>query len=118
MINYHDILYFNYQDKRWNMVGEEYSGLDWLDSSPKPTQEELDSLQNATEIKKAQIICKKQAKTFLQDTDWATLSDVTTGTPKLANQSDFVAYRSAIREFIVNPVANPTFPTVPTAVWE
>ena len=62
--------------------------------------------------------CKQQAKTLIQATDWASLADVTTGTPKLANQSDFLAYRSAIRELIVNPVENPTFPTIPTAVWE
>jgi len=117
MINYGDILTLNYADKQWSLTGYDYSGLNWLDSSPKPTQAELDALASATTTKKAQNICKQQAQSLIQATDWSTLADVTTGTPKLTNQADFIAYRSAIRELIVNPIANPTFPTVPTAVW-
>ena len=60
MIDYALILITNYANTSWKLDGHNYSGLTWLDSSPKPTQEELNSLQNATEIKKAQIICKKQ----------------------------------------------------------
>ena len=117
MITYSEVLSINYGEKQWIMAGTEYSGLDWLDSSPKPTQAELDALVSSTETKIAKNICKDKAKTLIQATDWSTLADVTTGTPKLTNQADFIAYRSAIRELIVNPIANPTFPTVPTAVW-
>ena len=49
MINYHLILGTLYSDKQWSMSGENYSGLDWLDSSPKPTKEELDSRQSEAE---------------------------------------------------------------------
>jgi len=38
------ILSRKYPEAEWTMVGEEYSGLDWLDSSPKPSQEELEYL--------------------------------------------------------------------------
>ena len=44
MINYSQILSLNYIGSQWSMDGSEYSGLDWLDSTPKPTQEELDAL--------------------------------------------------------------------------
>ena len=30
-------------DKEWTWTGTEYSGLDWLDSSTKPTEAELDA---------------------------------------------------------------------------
>jgi hypothetical protein len=43
MIDYTAILTANYVGAQWNMVGDEYSGLDWLDSTPKPTQAELDA---------------------------------------------------------------------------
>jgi hypothetical protein len=44
MINYYEILALNYAGTQWALRGEEYSGLEWLDSTPKPTQEELDAL--------------------------------------------------------------------------
>ena len=62
-------------------------------------------------------ICKIQAQALLQATDWSTLSDVTTGTTKLTNQSEFLTYRSQIRLLAINPIANPIFPTIPTAQW-
>ena len=44
MINYSQILTLNYAGTQWALYGEEYSGLEWYDSTPKPTQEELDAL--------------------------------------------------------------------------
>jgi hypothetical protein len=43
MINYSLILTTNYADQQWNLIGNEYDGLDWLDTTPKPTQAELDA---------------------------------------------------------------------------
>ena len=43
MINYFLILTTNYADQQWALSGNEYDGLDWLDSTPKPTQAELDA---------------------------------------------------------------------------
>lgn len=37
------ILSIDYSDRTWIMDGEDYSGLEWLDESPKPTEEELQS---------------------------------------------------------------------------
>jgi len=61
--------------------------------------------------------CKAQAQSLLQATDWATLADVTTSTPKLTNQADFLTYRSAVRALAINPVTNPVFPVMPTDIW-
>jgi hypothetical protein len=61
---------------------------------------------------------KATASSLLQATDWSTLPDVTTQTPKLDNQADFVTYRNQVRAIAVNPPTTPaTFPTVPVAVW-
>jgi hypothetical protein len=43
MIDYALILTTNYPGAQWSLNGETYAGLDWLDNSPKPTQEELDA---------------------------------------------------------------------------
>jgi hypothetical protein len=56
--------------------------------------------------------CSMQAKQLLQASDWASLSDV-----DLTNKTDFIAYRSALRNLALNPVENPTFPTKPTPIW-
>ena len=48
MIDYAQILSTNYGDKSWRLVGNDYDGLEWLDSSPKPTQAELDALWDKT----------------------------------------------------------------------
>ena len=56
--------------------------------------------------------CKAQAKALLSASDWSVLSDV-----GLANKIDFETYRSTLRNLVLNPVENPTFPTEPTPVW-
>jgi hypothetical protein len=59
MSNYHLILGTLYVDKQWSMSGNDYSGLEWFDESPKPTQAELDSRQSEAE---ATAIAKQQAQ--------------------------------------------------------
>lgn len=43
MIDYAAILNSNYNGAQWALEGDGYEGLDWLDSTPKPTQTELDA---------------------------------------------------------------------------
>lgn len=44
MIDYALILTTKYSGALWALNGETYDGLEWMDSSPKPTQAELDAL--------------------------------------------------------------------------
>jgi hypothetical protein len=43
MIDYSKILTANYASAQWTLDGDTYEGLTWLDSTPKPTQAELDA---------------------------------------------------------------------------
>jgi hypothetical protein len=43
MIDYTAILSVNYPSAQWTLDGDTYEGLTWLDSTPKPTQAELDA---------------------------------------------------------------------------
>ena len=43
MIDYLTILYINYPTAQWVITGNDYETLNWLDSTPKPTQAELDA---------------------------------------------------------------------------
>jgi hypothetical protein len=63
--------------------------------------------------------CKQQAQSLLQATDWTEIPSVTntTNTPHLVNADEFVTYRNFIRILAVNPIANPSWPPVPTEQW-
>jgi hypothetical protein len=58
MIDYAQILSINYVGKEWIVSGDSYDGLNWLDSSPKPTQAELDALWESTQTA---VIAREQA---------------------------------------------------------
>ena len=64
---------------------------------------------------------KQTAVMKLKQTDWTTSSDVgdsTKSNPYLSNVNDFVAYRNAVRQYAINPVAGDvTWPTLPQEVW-
>ena len=65
------------------------------------------------------MICKQQAQEILYKTDWTTIADVADPayTPYLMNQTEFKQYRAIIRNYAVNPVADPVWPTQPTEQW-
>lgn len=66
-------------------------------------------------------INKKTAIQLLANTDWTTIPDVsdpTKSNPYLSNVNDFLAYRNAVRQYALNPVAGDiTWPTLPQEVW-
>ena len=120
MIDYSQILTVNYSNDSWSLNGNSYEGLDWISTTPKPTQEELDALWPSTQEYEAKSNCKAQATTILNNTDWTSIADVgdpTKANPYLVNQAEFIAYRSTVRGYAVNPVVNPVFPTKPTEQW-
>jgi hypothetical protein len=87
--------------------------LDWDNADyneknpPAPTPEQL--------IKD----CKDLAKKYLQQTDWSEVPSVLdlTNTPHLLNSEAFIAYRSIVRNYAINPVTDPVWPTQPIAEW-
>jgi hypothetical protein len=64
---------------------------------------------------------KKTAIFMLKATDWAAtvdISDPKYSNPYLANQDAFLAYRSQVRQYAVNPVAGVIqWPVRPAEVW-
>lgn len=56
--------------------------------------------------------CVAEAKTRLAATDWSVLPDVV-----VQNKLDFETYRSQVRALMLNPVAEPSWPTEPQPVW-
>ena len=92
--------------------------VNWINPPQSPlTQEQIDEAFKNLSSKIGFNLCKEQAVRFLQLTDWAALTDLNTGSPKLLNQNEFLIYRQTIRSLIVNPIENPTWPAMPTAKW-
>lgn len=56
--------------------------------------------------------CKTKSKQLIANSDWSVLPDV-----NITNKSEFENYRSILRNYILNPVENPVFPTEPTPIW-
>jgi hypothetical protein len=66
------------------------------------------------------LSCADQAKAILNATDWTSIADVADpakSNPYLTNQAEFAAYRSTVRNYAVNPVVDPVWPTQPTEQW-
>ena len=99
---------------QWVLRGDEYAGLEWLDEvQTQPTEAEVAAEVTRLINQKPFDECKAKAKQLIAATDWAVLSDV-----GLVNQAEYVTYRSALRAYIISPVAEPQWPTEPEPVWE
>lgn len=84
----------------------------------QPTSDQLNSAWTTYEGQQIQKQNKTEASALLSATDWTVNPDVTTGTHKLTNQADFIAYRNTVRAIAVNPPTTAaTFPTLPTEQW-
>ena len=97
----------------WVLRGNEYDGLEWLDTKvAKPSLNEVQDTITMLTLQAPFNACKAKAKELIAATDWSVLPDV-----GLANASEFEAYRAALRSLIKNPVENPVWPTEPQPVW-
>jgi len=78
-----------------------WDAVDYAEKNPPaPTPEEISSAN------------EEKAKKLLVESDWSQLPDV-----NLANQSDWDAYRQALRVIATNPTVDPVWPSKPQAVW-
>lgn len=88
---------------------------------PIPTTEQLDAAYPIWESQQLAAQNKEKAQSLLAQTDWTATVDISNpqySNPYLANQAEFLAYRSAIRAIAVNPpaVVDP-WPVMPQEVW-
>ena len=76
---------------KWHWIGEDYSGLNWIDSSTKPTEAEIDAevirLDNAEPMRLLRVERDKR----LSDCDWRASSDLTLS-------DSWKTYRQALRD--------------------
>ena len=117
-LNKHDALTSLKPNTAWVWVGFDYSGLDWQDSSTKPTESEIDA--EFTKIQAAQPMVKlREVRNYkLAECDWRANSDVTLS-------DDWKTYRQALRDLPASAspkldangnldMSSVTFPTEPS----
>tara|TARA_B100000085_G_C18407437_1_gene457199 strand:- start:231 stop:581 length:351 start_codon:yes stop_codon:yes gene_type:complete len=100
---------------RWVLKGNTYSGLNWLDESDKPTEEEINAKIQELEAAEPMRLLREERNRKLQETDWWVLPDRT------ASQEQ-INYRQSLRDLpsSASPeldengqLSNVTWPTKP-----
>ena len=102
----------------WSWTGTEYSGLEWLDSSTKPTEAELDTEVTRLTNAEGMRLLRVERDRLLALTDWRASSDLTLS-------DDWKTYRQSLRDLpaSASPKLNTdgnldltsvTFPTKPS----
>ena len=77
---------------QWNLIGEDYSGLEWLDSSQtKPTETEVNSKISELDNVEAMRLLRIERDIRIAKTDWRASSDLTLA-------SAWKTYRQALRD--------------------
>lgn len=122
IINYPNALHTLTPTAQWSMTNnDDYNTLSWYSPEiPVPSQAQCDAQIDILKMEQPLQACKEQASSLLFGTDWTTIPDVAdpaTSNPYLMNQAAFIAYRNQLRQLAVNPVADPVWPTAPTAQW-
>ena len=76
----------------WTLIGDDYSGLEWLDSSQtKPTETEINSKISELDNAEPMRLLREERNKRLSDSDWMAISDRT--------QTDAQkTYRQALRD--------------------
>jgi len=98
-----------------------YAGIDWY--SPdilQPSEAEVDNEIIRLDAQAPLTACQQKASQLLYQTDWTTIADVSDpakSNPYLTNAAEFNTYRNTVRQYAINPVADPTWPSQPTAQW-
>ena len=76
--------------------GEDYSGLEWLDSSTtKPTETEINNKISELDSAEPMRLLREERNQLLSETDWVAARSIETG---VAISNDWKTYRQALRD--------------------
>ena len=77
---------------QWTLIGDEYSGLNWLDDSQtKPTETEVNNKITALDAAEPARLLRAERDARIAKTDWRASSDLTLS-------SAWSTYRQALRD--------------------
>ena len=81
---------------QWNLIGFDYSGLEWLDKTQtKPTEEELNTKVTELEAAEPFRLLREERNKLIAETDWTQLKDISLDSIREKNWKE---YRQALRD--------------------
>ena len=81
---------------QWNLIGFDYSGLEWLDKTQtKPTEEELNAKVTELETAEPFRLLREERNLRLTQTDWTGMDDNGLSTSK---KTEWKTYRQSLRD--------------------
>ena len=79
-------------EAQWTLRGEDYSGLEWMDSSQtQPTETEVNSKISELDAAEPMRLLRIERNKKIAETDWRVLPDQTPS-------DDWINYRQALRD--------------------
>jgi len=91
----HDALSSLKPNTKWRWVGFDYSGLEWQDSSTKPTETEIDNELTRLNNLEPMTALREYRDMLLAETDWVVTKAAETG---VAETNAWKTYRQALRD--------------------
>ena len=91
----HDALSSLKPNTKWRWVGFDYSGLEWQDSSTKPTETEIDNELTRLNNLEPMTALREYRDMLLAETDWVVTKAAETG---VAETNAWRTYRQALRD--------------------
>ena len=102
-MNIEKILKLRYSDSQWELAGNSYSGLNWLDNTDKPTEEELQQIWDesnfSVEVSNDEAIENRKQKIISYwpiDKQFEAITENSMGRPEKLNQLN--AFISGVKE--------------------
>ena len=81
---------------QWNLIGFDYSGLEWLDEiETKPTEDELNAKITELEAAEPFRLLRIERNKLIAETDWTQLKDISLDSIREKNWKE---YRQALRD--------------------
>ena len=83
-------------NSQWNLIGFDYSGLEWLDEiETKPTEDELNAKITELEAAEPFRLLRIERNKLIAETDWTQLKDISLDSIREKNWKE---YRQALRD--------------------
>ena len=91
-----DVLPILKPEAEYNVRGEDYSGIEWLDSvETKPTETEINNKISELDAAEAMKLLREERNVLLSETDWMVIKSQETG---VAMSDAWKTYRQALRD--------------------
>ena len=107
-----------YGPTKFVLKGVKYSGLEWYDERPKPSEEQIQAKIAELEAAEPLRLLRIERDRLLQQTDW----EIQRNTERNIDSTELITYRNALRDLpqdiSANNVPSPTLSETGTLIFD